>query len=272
MRNMVISILLFTVGLCIMLYPVVSNYLADQMHVQQVESYKASAEAMPWDQVEKEWAKALDYNNSLIGTPVKDPFVQGTGIALPDNYLAVLNQEGVMGWVEIPKINVDLPIYHGTSDEVLKKGVGHMESTALPIGTYSSHAVLTGHTGLPNARLFDGLTSLEIGDEFFINVLNKELVYEIDQIKVVLPDNTEDLLVEKDKDYVTLITCTPYAINTHRLLVRGHRVSHYSKMVRIAGSNLTVYYIVLGVALFIPAVMGLVYVIKRLKKPRGANI
>ena len=140
-------------------------------------------------------------------------------------YESLLNVNGsIMATIEIEKIKVNIPIYHGDSEEVLQKGVGHVSASSLPIGQSTSHCVVMGHRGLPTARLFTDLDQLEIGDIFSIHIFDEELIYEIDQIKIVLPDNMDDFKFEKDKDYVTLVTCTPYGVNTHRLLIRGIRI------------------------------------------------
>lgn len=191
-----------------------------------IREYQAELETENPEALEAEWAKAEEYNENLAGDPVKDPFVPGSGYALPENYEEVLNVGGVMGYVEIPKIDVLLPIYHGTSDEVLEKGVGHIESTSLPVGGTFRHSVLTGHRGLPSAELFTRLDEMEIGDLFLIHVLNRTLAYEVDQIKTVLPTELEDIQAIPERDFVTLLTCTPYGINTHRLLVRGSRTTY----------------------------------------------
>ena len=135
-----------------------------------------------------------------------------------------------MGHVNIPEINVNLPIYHGTSEEVLQKGVGHLENTSLPVGGEDTHTVLSGHTGLPSAELFNNLSELEEGDEFYLHILGEVLAYKIDQIKVVEPQETSDLLIDPTKDYATLVTCTPYGVNSHRLLVRGTRIPYVENM------------------------------------------
>lgn len=147
---------------------------------------------------------------------------------LPDNYQDVLNVDGdgVMGYIEIPKIDVSLPIYHGTSEEALEKGAGHLDVTALPIGGEGNHSVISAHRGLPSAELFTRLDEMEKGDEFYIHVLDKTLAYEVDQIEVILPEELALLQPEDGKDLVTLLTCTPYAVNTHRLLVRGTRIPY----------------------------------------------
>ena len=164
----------------------------------------------------------------MSGDPVHDPFVIGSGYALPENYKEVLNvsDDGVMGYVEIPKISVYLPIYHGTSDEVLEKGVGHIQNTSVPIGGNSTHSILTGHTGLPNAELFTRLDELGIDDIFYIHVLGDVLTYKVFETKVILPDKIDELRILNGKDYVTLVTCTPYGVNSHRLLVKAERVEY----------------------------------------------
>ena len=208
------------------LYPVFSSYLAELHQAEVVMEYDASVQEMQEEELAKEWKKAEEYNESLAGEPVRDPFLEGSGMALPQNYLEILRIFDTMGTVEIPKIGVSLPIYHGTDAETLEKGVGHLRQTALPIGGEGIHAVLTGHTGLPNAKMFDGLTKLEIGDKFYIHVLGETLVYEVDALNVVKPEEVELLDPVPGEDHVTLLTCTPYGVNTHRLLVRGIRVPY----------------------------------------------
>ena len=210
-------------GAAVFLYPVVSNYLAEKNQTRVIQNYQESVSELDEAEITEQWRIAEEYNENLAGDPVHDPFVPGSGYALPDNYLDVLNVDGVMGYIEIPKIEVDLPIYHGTSEETLEKGVGHMESTTLPIGGTDRHCVLTGHRGLPSAELFTNLNLLEIGDYFYIRLLDQTLAYEVERIETVEPDELELLTVEPGKDLVTLITCTPYGVNTHRLLVTGAR-------------------------------------------------
>jgi len=146
-----------------------------------------------------------------------------------------------MAYIEIPKIQVTLPIYHGVGEEVLKKGIGHMEGTSLPIGGSGTHCLLTGHTGLPEAKLFTDLTKMEIGDQFYIEVLESELVYQVDQIKVIEPEDLGNLYTEEEEDYVTLITCTPYGVNSHRLLVRGTRIYQKTETIALSDGNDRVY-------------------------------
>lgn len=226
--TLLLSLILIFGGIAISLYPNVSNYFAEKNQVEIIEKYDELVVAIDNDGLEEEFQKAQSYNENLAGDPVHDPFVEGSGYALPTNYTSILNltDSGIMAYIEIPKINVHLPIYHGTSSDVLEKGVGHIQSTSLPIGGASTHCVLTGHTGLPSAELFTRLDELNIGDIFYIHVLNKVLTYKVYETKVILPDEIEELQVVKDKDYVTLVTCTPYGVNTHRLLVKAEQVEY----------------------------------------------
>ena len=220
------ALLLFVGGAAVFCYPAVSSMLAERNQARVVQTYEQTVQAESEADLDAQWALAEEYNENLAGDPVHDPFVPGSGYALPDNYLEVLNLDGVMGRLTIPKIDLDLPIYHGTDEATLQKGVGHIESTSLPIGGEYRHAVLTGHRGLPSAELFTRLDELDIGDEFYIHVLDKTLAYQVDRILTVEPDELESLVAEPGRDYVTLVTCTPYGVNTHRLLVRGSRVPY----------------------------------------------
>lgn len=223
--------LIFLLGLGIMLYPLISNAYIEYKQKSVITNYEETVKEMPKDTINEELERARDYNKLLIGTAiVTDPFDPEAQKKLEESsdYFNILNldEKGLMGYVVIPKINVNLPIYHGTSEEVLQKGVGHLQNTSLPVGGESTHAVLSGHTGLSSAKLFTDLDKLEEGNIFYIKTLGETFAYEVDQIKIVEPHETSDLLIESDKDYVTLVTCTPYSINTHRLLVRGTRVPY----------------------------------------------
>lgn len=225
---LIIAIIFIIVGTGIFLYPSISNYFAEKNHVEAIRNYDKMVVKIGEDSLKKEKEKAQTYNENLSGDPVHDPFVFGSGYALPENYKEVLNisGDGIMGYIQIPKISVDLPIYHGTSEEVLEKGVGHIQNTSVPIGGNSTHSVLTGHTGLPNAELFTRLDELVVGDIFYIHVLNDILTYKVYEIKVVLPDNISELQITNGNDFVTLVTCTPYGVNSHRLLVKAERVEY----------------------------------------------
>ena len=249
------ALTLFLGGAAVVCYPAISNYLNQKNQTRVVQHYEQTVTAQDDALLAEEWAKAEEYNENLAGDPVHDPFVPGSGYALPDNYLDVLNIDGVMGRITIPKIGVDLPIYHGTDAETLEKGVGHIESTSLPIGGEYRHAVLTGHRGLPSAELFTRLDELEPGDQFYLHVLDATLAYQVDQILTVEPQELETLVAEPGQDYVTLVTCTPYGINTHRMLVRGTRVpyvpeaeqSTQAAAAHLLGGETTTRYFLIGI-------------------------
>lgn len=228
-----VLLVIFLIGAGVFLYPAISQWNATRQSVLAVKAYIGDVEYLPQEYYDEMWEAAEAYNKELSGNAINDPFAMNTDAKLPSGYETILNINGVMGYVEIPKIKVSLPIYHGVSEEVLQKGIGHMEGSALPIGGEGGHVLLTGHTGLPNARLFTDLNQLELGDQFNVRVLNKELVYQVDQIKVVTPDDVSNLLTEEEEAYVTLITCTPYGINSHRLLVRGKHISTLTKQIRL---------------------------------------
>lgn len=225
---LIISLVFILGGSCIFLYPNVSNYLAEKNQVESIRKYDEMVVKIDEKGLEEEKQKARTYNENLSGEPVHDPFIEGSGYALPENYKEVLNisEDGIMAYVEIPKISVYLPIYHGTSSEVLEKGVGHVQSTSVPIGGESTHSVLTGHTGLPSAELFTRLDELVVGDIFYIHVLDDVLTYKIYETKVILPDKIDELQITSGHDYVTLVTCTPYGVNSHRLLVKAERTEY----------------------------------------------
>lgn len=215
-------------GLAVLFYPSVSNWYNERFHIQAISEYNTVINNLSHETREGELEKAKEYNGKLTGSGITDPFLAGSGMVLPDNYMDIMNEDGngIMGTMLIPEIEVKLPIYHGTSEEALEKGVGHMEMTAFPIGGEGNHAVLTGHTALPGAVLFSNLMYLEIGSRFYIEIYGLKLAYEVDQIETVEPHETDLLRPVAGEDYCTLITCTPYAINSHRLLVRGVRVEY----------------------------------------------
>lgn len=226
MKTKILIGILFLLGAGILLYPMVSDYVNSLSQAQVIESYSDEVSRMEQEKLEQEIQRARDYNDNLARTIVIDPFTETLNEELSADYENILNVNGQMGVIRIPKINVELPIYHGTAPEVLQKGVGHIQNTAFPVGGKGTHAVLSGHRGLPEAKLFSDLDEVEIGDKFYIEILNETLAYEVDQIKVVEPHQTEALQPVDGEDYVTLVTCTPYAVNTHRLLVRGTRTEY----------------------------------------------
>jgi len=220
---------MFIVGIGIMTYPAISNYLSECTQGEIIDTYKDDVEQIADEDKRAIKEKAMEYNRALLGTVVlTDPFDEDEKQRQDQEYLEILNirEDGMMGYVEIPSIDVYLPIYHGTKAKALDKGVGHLSSTSLPVGGIGTHTVLSAHRGIPSARLFTDLPELELGEVFYLKVLGETLAYETNQIKVVEPQNTQDLLIDIDKDYVTLLTCTPYGVNSHRLLVRGSRIPY----------------------------------------------
>lgn len=222
--------LVFAAGLAILLYPLVADLWNSWRQARLVSSYDeqvaAASSISDGAPANEEWfAKADAYNATLPGKGIPDAFAEHTASESAD-YLAQLafRDDGMMGYIQIPRIGQTLPIYHGTSDASLARGVGHLQGSALPVGGASTHCVLSAHRGLPSASLFTDLDKLEVGDHFYLSVLGRKLAYEVDQVLVVDPDQTASLEVEQGEDLVTLVTCTPYGVNTQRLLVRGHRV------------------------------------------------
>ncbi len=225
-RRRTLLIVFFLIGLSIWLYPVLSNVWNEYRAKQLITQYNETVSSGESADYEAERQRARAYNAGLVGGSVPDAFAVRDGI-VDEEYESLLDVTGtgIMGYIEIPVIQVSLPIYHYTTDESLQKGIGHLNGSSLPVGGEGTHAVLTGHRGLPSAKLFSDLNLLEEGDFFYLKILDETLVYEVDQIQTVLPEETDSLAVSPDEDLCTLITCTPYGINTHRLLVRGHRVS-----------------------------------------------
>lgn len=220
-------ILIGIFSLALLVYPHLEHWLSTHNQSYVVRDYEKSLDGRTQREIEDQFAKADAYNQSLGERPVLDPFSQeAMANSEAYNQLLAVDDSGMMGHIKIPKIQVDLPIYHGTSETVLKNGVGHMKRTALPIGGLGNHSVLTGHTGLSNAKMFTDLIELDIGDEFYIYVLDRVLAYRVVRLDTVLPHETELLKSDKHADYTTLVTCTPYGINSHRLLVRGERVDY----------------------------------------------
>lgn len=224
----VIAIVVLLIGIGIMLYPLISNLYENAYHSEVIQSYQEDVNALNNEQLQEELKKARRYNDALHDLILKeDPFTTEFEIQNVDyENLLNINRDGVMSYVEIPEIDVYLPIYHGTTDDVLERGVGHIINTSLPIGGKSTHCVISAHSGSPSATLFTRLDELKEGDEFYLYTLSEKLSYEVDQIKTVLPHETDDFRIVEGQDYVTLVTCTPYGINTHRLLVRGHRIAN----------------------------------------------
>jgi len=219
----VFLILVFLAGLSFMLYPTVSNYLNSKNQHRIISYYQEEIKSANYEQNQKmlEWARK--FNAEL--NKRENPYMLNDKQQQEYESLLNISRNGVMGYLEIPCIDCILPIYHGVGEEVLQTAIGHIEWTSLPVGGESTHAAISGHRGLPSADLLTHIDKMRIGDKFYVNILGEKLLYKVDQIKVVLPDDTSLLMVEEGKDYLTLVTCTPYGINSHRLLVRGTRVT-----------------------------------------------
>lgn len=219
-------LVVFILGLLVMSYPLVSRFYYRIESTQQVEYFDDEKKKLTEAEVRKRIELAHAFNKSLNNVISTDPYVKKRMEAGRQEYARMLEINELIGHVEIPKIDTDIPIYAGTVEDVLQKGAGHLEGTSLPVGGSSTHTVITAHSGLPTAKLFTDLSKLKVGDKFFIHNLSQVLAYEVDQIRTVEPSNFSDLLIIPHKDYATLLTCTPIMINTHRLLVRGHRVAY----------------------------------------------
>lgn len=222
--RVIFCVIIFMTGLGIASYPFISNMVAQRHASQVVKDYETNVEEMDEEKIDAMKEAAKKYNEQLSNVVSVDD--ENENNEQGESYADLLDIGESLGYITIPKIDVNLPIYNGTSQDVLSKGVGHMEQSSYPLGGESTHCVLTGHRGLPSAVLFTDLDKLEIGDEFYLHVLDEILAYKVDQIKVVEPNESGDLEIIEGKDYCTLVTCTPYAINSHRLLVRGERTEY----------------------------------------------
>lgn len=283
--NKLIIGIIFLAGLSLLLYPFVANQWNNHRQKQLISSYEQSVsdkDAAHEIDYDAELQKAKAYNEALLPSILPDSFAVAEASEEDKTYMDALNIAGdeVMGIVEIPKINIKLPIYHTTDEEVLKQAAGHLEGSSLPVGGESTHAVISAHRGLPSASLFTDLDQLKKGDHFLIHVLNENLCYEVDKISVVKPEETSSLAVEEGQDLVTLLTCTPYGVNTERLLVRGHRVPYVEQEVAdektpLSGISLhTNYLLWVIIGLTITAIFILVLYLKEknLQKKKEENV
>lgn len=268
----IILILIFLVGLSVMLYPSVSNAVNRKHQSRAVAGYAEEVEQLSDADYQAYFDAADAYNRQLNTTPnafYKPDLVSGYAQTLD------ISGTGIMGYITIPKISVELPIYHGTDEGVLQVAAGHLEGSSLPVGGAGTHAVISAHRGLPSAKLFTNLDELEVGDRFTITVLNRVLTYEVDQISIVLPTEIDQLLPTEGMDYVTLMTCTPYGINTHRLLVRGRRVEtpDQYKHLRVTAEALKIEPIIVAPIMALPMLLilliGMLISTRKPKKTRG---
>lgn len=264
-------IIIFVVGLGIFSYPIVSNLLSTKVHQSVVEEYTETVEKMDKEDIKKEREKADKHNEKLEDAQLDfvDPFSEATTEerkAGNKSYYDALNIGPAIGTLEIPKINTNLPIYHGSSEDVLSQGVGHLENSSLPTGKPGTHSVLTAHRGLPSSKLFRHLDEMEVGDEFYIQVLDETYAYQVFDVEIVLPHQTEWLQMTDDEEIVTLLTCEPYMINTHRMLVKGKRVPYNpAKKEASEASELPWLYIVIAIVVLLVL---LILYRKRKKKAR----
>lgn len=226
-KGTLIFLIIFFIGVCVFCYPMFSQYWNSRLHIDQITVYDEILSANETKDYTDEFDKAYKYNKKL--NKLTFPLTQYKNLKNYDDILNV-NGAGMMGYVSIDKIRVELPIYHGTSAKVLNSAVGHMEGTSLPVGGKSTHSVLSAHRGLSSAKLFTDLGKLEVGDTFTVTIYDQKLTYQIDQVMIVEPNDITYLQVVKGEDYLTLVTCTPYGLNTHRLLVRGTRIENPSQM------------------------------------------
>ena len=227
----ILLVLVFLVGLSLLLYPSVSDYWNSFHQTRAIATYSEEVANLENEQYDEIWEAAQQYNRSL--TERGNAYVLSEEQKEAYEELLDVSGLGVMGYIEIPEIDVSLPVYHGTEESVLQIAVGHLDWSSLPVGGESTHCVLSGHRGLPSAKLFTNLDKLTEGDIFLLRVLDEVLTYEVDQILIVEPQETGALRIEEGKDYCTLVTCTPYGINTHRLLVRGHRIENQANAASI---------------------------------------
>lgn len=263
-------ILILLAGVSLLLYPTVSDYWNSFHQSRAIASYAEQVANIDDAQYEELWDAAQDYNQSLLHRST-DPLLSDEQQEIYKSLLD-FGGNGIMGYIEIPMIDVMLPIYHGTKESVLQIAVGHLDWTSLPVGGAGSHCVLSGHRGLPSARLFTDLDKLKVGDVFMLHVLNEILTYEIDQILIVEPQDTDPLLIEPGKDLCTLITCTPYGINSHRMLVRGHRIESQEepKDIRITADAVRIEPLMVAPFVAVPILLVLLIILLLPKQKKGS--
>ena len=268
----ILLVLIFFVGLAVMLYPTISDYINQRNQTRVVNSYAQQVDGLSDADYTAYFDAADVFNQKIAADP--DALYHTDRFSTYSTTLDVTGT-GIMGYITIPRIGVELPIYHGTSDAVLQVAAGHLEGTSLPVGGESTHAVISAHRGLPSAKLFTNLDQLEVGDTFTITVLDRVLTYEVDKISIVLPTETDELKIAEGKDYVTLMTCTPYGINTHRLLVRGRRVEtpDQYKHLRVTAEALKIEPIIVAPIMALPMLLilliGMLISTRKPKKTRG---
>ena len=264
-------ILIFLVGLGFISYPTVSNLWNQAHQSRAIATYSKQVEKLDDSENKKMLKAARKYNKSLLKK--SDHWKLSKKDKKKYESLLDVSGTGIMGYIEVPKIDCSLPIYHGTDEGALQIAIGHLEGSSLPVGGKSTHCVLSGHRGLPSARLFTDLDQMEEGDIFILNILGRKLAYEVDQIRVVLPEEMSDLEIEEGKDLCTLVTCTPYGINTHRLLVRGHRVKYVETKVQeqkeVSKSKTDIRPVIAGAAVGAVVLFIIIFAVRRRRKHRN---
>ena len=267
----VILILVFFLGLSLVLYPSVSDYWNSLHQSRAIATYAEEVSNLDTDRYEQLWAEAVDYNRTLRDR--ENAFLLSETQKTAYDSLLNVGGNGVMGYIEIPTIGVSLPVYHGTDEGVLQIAVGHIEWTSLPVGGESSHCVISGHRGLPSAKLFTNLDKLVVGDTFLFRVLDETLTYEVDQILIVEPQEVSALTIREGEDLCTLVTCTPYGINTHRLLVRGHRIENApeARLVRVTADAVQIEPLLVAPIVALPMLLLLLILLLLPKRPKNDN-
>mgnify|MGYP005888461049 FL=1 len=268
-HSTILLILILLIGLSLMLYPSFADWWNSFHSSRSIANYVEQVANIDDAKYEELWDAAWDYNQSLLHRP--NDFLLSDEQQEIYKSLLDFGGNGIMGYIEIPMIDVMLPIYHGTKESVLQIAVGHLDWTSLPVGGAGSHCVVSGHRGLPSARLFTDLDKLKVGDVFMLHVLNEILTYEIDQILIVEPQDTDPLLIEPGKDLCTMITCTPYGVNSHRMLVRGHRIESQeeAKVIRITADAVRIEPLMVAPFVAVPILLVLTIILLLPKQKKG---
>lgn len=267
----VLLILAFLAGLSLLLYPTVSDYWNSLHQSRAITEYAEQVNELDNELYEQLWAGARSYNQTLLQNP--DRYEMTDEERAEYESLLDVSGTGIIGYIEIPLIGCSLPIYHGTEESVLQIAVGHIEGTSLPVGGAGCHSVLSGHRGLPSAKLFTDLDKLTVGEDFILRILDETLTYEVDQILIVEPYELDALAIDPERDYCTLVTCTPYGINSHRLLVRGHRIENQeeARLVRVTADAMRIEPVIVAPLAALPMLLLLLIVLLIPKKPRKKN-
>ena len=269
----IMIVVLFLVGAAIMLYPAYSYLYNEYKNARTAAEYQEAVDASDENELAEVMAAAKAYNKSHRVNVISDPFgEEGDAATIDEEYDALLRKPGdeVMAYLDIPKIGQQLPVYHGSSNKVLEKGIGHLRGTSLPVGGKSTHSVVSGHRGLPSSKLFTDLDQLEVGDKFFFHVLGENLAYQVEKIQVVEPKQIDALAIQPDRDLATLVTCTPYGVNTHRMLITGHRVPYEEPEDETGALSWFAAFspqtLALAGGLSLVVIVGLVVLVRRLKR------